>query len=216
MLLLVAVSAFSQTPKQWRDSLSVLNGLLQYDPKSVSLHLRKAAVNLQLLEWETAIEECTTVLQEDKKNLAALYYRAYANNSLRRYELARNDYEDFLKISPYNMEANLGLAYTYTCLKHNDEALDLLNNLVEMYPDSSVVYVARGELEKDMKSYDIALYDFDKALEITPYRHDIVVSMVEVLIALNRRKEAKDFLDEAVRNGIPKGILREWYTKCGY
>lgn len=147
--LLLGVTALkAQTQKQWRDSLSAVNKVIALYPDSINLQLQKANINLQLLEWEDAAAICSNILKKDTINLSALYYRAYANNNMRRYELARNDYEDFLKISPRNMQARLGLAYTYIQLKRYQPALDQLNNLVEMFPDSSVVYAARAELEK--------------------------------------------------------------------
>ena len=185
-------AANAQTMKQWRDSLNNVNK----EPETLSkLHqallLSKAAVNLQLLEWSDAIEACGQVLAKDKNNLSALYYRAYAYNNLRRYSLAKNDYERFLSMSPDNMEARLGLAYTYMLMDRDTEALDQLNNLIELHPENSVAYAARAELEKDMKMYDTALFDFDEALKRDPTNTDYTVSKVEILILQGRRKEAK-------------------------
>ena len=215
ILLLIATSAANaQTLKQWRDSLDVINKEIAVHPDSLNLQLNKAAVCLQLLEWEDAANTCGKILDKDKNNLAALFYRAYANNNMRRYELARNDYELFLSMSPHNMEARLGLAYTHIKLEQPTKALDELNNLVEMYPESCVVYAARAELEKDMKQYETALFDFDEALKRAPGIRDYTVSKVEILIAQNRKNEAKAALDEAVSHGVPRGLLLEWYAKC--
>ena len=214
LLAMAATTASAQTMKQWRDSLAVVNKEIAAHPDSLNLQLCKAAVCLQLLEWSDAADVCGEVLDKDKNNLSALFYRAYANNNLRRYELARNDYERFLSMSPRNMEARLGLAYTYIRLGRQAEALDEMNNLVEMPPDSSVVYAARGELEKDMKLFDTALFDFDEALKREPANKDYTVSKVEILISLNRRNEAKATLDKAVSHGVPRGLLLEWYAKC--
>ena len=215
ILLLIATSAANaQTLKQWRDSLDVINKEIAVHPDSLNLQLNKAAVCLQLLEWEDAANTCGKILDKDKNNLTALFYRAYANNNMRRYELARNDYELFLSMSPRNMEARLGLAYTHIKLEQPTKALDGLNNLVEMYPDSCVVYAARAELEKDMKQYETALFDFDEALKRAPGNRDYTVSNVEILIAQNRKNEAKTALDEAVSHGVPRGLLLEWYAKC--
>lgn len=213
LLLGVSVS-YAQTPKQWRDSLNVLDKEISLSSDSMPLHLNRAAVNLQLSNWEDAVEDCKTVLRKDPVNLSALYYRAFAHNNLRRYNLAKNDYEDFLKLSPRNMEARLGLAYTYMQLKLYTDAMDQMNNLVEMFPDSSVVYAARAGLEQELKSYDTALYDWDKAIKREPDNKDYVTSKVDILLLSDRKKEAKAALDEAVRNGIPRGMLREWYSKC--
>ena len=215
ILLLIATSAANaQTLKQWRDSLDVINKEIAVHPDSLNLQLNKAAVCLQLLEWEDAANTCGKILDKDKNNLTALFYRAYANNNMRRYELARNDYELFLSMSPRNMEARLGLAYTHIKLEQPTKALDELNNLAEMYPDSCVVYAARAELEKDMKQYETALFDFDEALKRAPGNRDYTVSKVEILIAQNRKNEAKAALDEAVSHGVPRGLLLEWYAKC--
>lgn len=213
-LLLGASSVSAQTPQQWRDSLSVLSKQISQSVYSADLHLKKAAVNLQLQEWNYAIEEYNLVLRNDPKNLAALFYRAFANNNLRHYDLVKNDYEAFLKIAPRNMEARLGLANVYIKLNRHTEAMNMMNNLVESYPDSSVVYAARAGLEKDLKFYDAALYDWNEAIRLKPDNRDFVISKVDILLMMSNKKEAKLVLDETVRKGTPKGILREWYLKC--
>lgn len=204
----------AQSLKQWRDSLDRVNKELKIFPSSTKLLLSKAAVNLQLLEWKDAIDACGQVLEKDGNNLAALYYRAYANNNLRRYDLAKNDYEKFLSLSPDNAAARLGLAYTYIKLERPNDALDQLNNLIEIYPDYAVAYATRAELEKDMKMYDTALFDFDEALKRDPGNKDYTVSKVEILILQGRREDAKNALDTAVSHGVPRGLLLEWYAKC--
>ena len=86
-LWLSAATAFSQsllTSKQWRDSLEVLNGQIATSAWSSDLHLRKAAVNMELKQWEYAVDEYGLVLQKEPDNPAALFYRAYANTHLRR------------------------------------------------------------------------------------------------------------------------------------
>lgn len=213
-IILSVTTAGAQTLAEWRDSLATINKQTELYPDSLELKLSKAAVNLQLLEWGDAIKACNEVLTKDKNNLSALYYRAYANNNLRRYELAKNDYERFISMSPCNMEARLGLVYTYTKLNRNTDALDQANNLVELYPDSSIVYAARAEVEKSMKSYETALYDINEALKRDSDNNDLYITKVETLLLLNRKKEAKDTLDEAVRIGIPRGTLLQWYRKC--
>lgn len=213
LLLSVSVS-HAQTLKQWRDSLNVLNAQVARRPGAVDLCLNRAAVHLQLSNWEAAAEDCGTVLRKAPDNLSALYYRAFAYNNLRRYNLAKNDYEDFLKLSPRNMQAGLGLAYTYMQLGRHTDAMDRLNNLAEMYPDSSVVYAARAGVEAEVKLYDAALYDWNEAVKREPSNKDYTISKVEILLVLDRRTEAKAALDNAVRNGVPRGLLREWYQKC--
>lgn len=211
---LCAHAALAQTNAEWRDSLTTLSRQIELNPKSVDLRLRKAAVNLQLQQWEYAIEEYNTVLLDQPQNTAALYFRAYANNNLRRYDLAKNDYEDILKRSPSHLEARLGLAYTLILMGRAAEALEQMNVTVEQHPDSAVAYAARAGLEKDMKLYDTALYDWEETIRLSPESTDYIVSKADILILMGRKAEAEALLDDTVRRGTPRGALREWYKKC--
>ena len=220
---LMATTAFSQstithypspiTPN-WRDSLKAINKQIEQLPWSTDLHLRKAAFNLELKQWQYAIDEYGLILQHDDQNPAALFYRAYANTHLRRFDLARNDLNDLLVAHPHHFEARLSLAVVLQRLGKRQEALDQLNQTIEMHADSAVAYAARANLERDMKQDDAALYDWQRAEELSPRDPTYVVSHVDLLLVLERRLEARRVLDDAVRRGVPRGMLQEWYNKC--
>ena len=42
----------------------------------------------------------------------------------------------------------------------------------------------------------------------------LAVSKVDVLIRMERRKEAREVLDALVAKGTPRGVLKEWYDRC--
>ncbi len=202
----------ADTPK-WRDSLAVLNKQIATQPWSTDLHLRKAAVNLELQQWQYAIDEYGLVLQHQVHNPAALFYRAYAATHLRHYEAARHDLETLLSVFPTHMEARLSLAYVLQRMGRQSEALDELNMVVEMQPDSALTYVARASLEREMNQLEAALYDWQQAVRLEPMNSDYVVSEVELLLHLGRKAEALRVLDEAAERGIPRGLLLEWRRK---
>ena len=200
--------------QNWRDSLTVLNKQIATSPWSTDLHLRKAAVNLELKQWQYAVEEYALVLKRDPNNPAALFYRAYANTHLRRFDLARNDLNDLLAYLPRHFEARLSLAVVLQQMGRKQEALDELNQTIQMHADSAVAYAARANLERQMKHDDAALYDWERAEQLDPKDPTFVVSHVDLLLVLERREEARRVLDAAVKRGIPKGMLLEWYDKC--
>ena len=217
LVLLVAVTqqqaGFAQSNQQWRDSLNVLTQQIAQSPYSVDLHLRKAAVNLELQQWEFAVDECKLILRNDEKNLTALFYRAYAYTHLRRSDLAKNDYNDILLEKPTHMEARLGLSYVYQLMGKRNDALDLLNIVVEQHPDSVAGYVARASLETDMQRYDAALYDWEKAIELDPQNTDYQFSCIDVLIRLGRKEAARRELDKLASRGVNQGALRNFYQR---
>ena len=202
LLFIIFYLLFSPAGAQnWRDTLTVLNKQIAQSGWSSDLHLRKANANLQLKQWQYAADEYGLVLQHEAHNPAALFYRAYAYTHLRRFDLARNDLNDLLIMLPQQ-------------LGRKQEALDHLNQAIQQCPDSAVAYAARANLERDMKQDEAALYDWQKAEELSPRDPTYVVSHVDLLLVLERRKEARRVLDAAVKRGIPRGMLIEWYAKC--
>ena len=205
------IASHTQTPRSenWRDSLTILNKQIAESAWSTDLHLRKANANLQLKQWQYAVDEYALVLQKEPHNPAALFYRAYANTHLRRFDLSRNDLTDLLAIVPSHFEARLSLAVALQQLGRKQDALDNLNQLIQQHADSAVAYAARANLERQMKQDD----DWQKAEELAPRDPTYVVSHVDLLLVLERRKEARRVLDAAVKRGIPRGLLTEWYEK---
>ena len=210
----LTLRAQSNDNQRWRDSLTVLNKLIDTQPWSTDVHLRKAAANLQLKQWQYAVDEYAQILQKEPHNPAALFYRAYANTHLRHFDLAKNDLNDLLIVVPNHFEARLSLAIVLQQLGRKQEALDQLNQTIQMHADSAVAYAARANVERQMKLDDAALYDWQRAEQLAPRDPTYVASHVDLLLVLERRKEARRVLDEAVKRGIPRGLLWEWYTKC--
>lgn len=213
-LSVACASAMAQTPQEWRDSLSRLNDQLRQSPRSVDLRLKKAAVNIELNQWEYAIEEYSRVLELEPKNLAALFFRAYANNYLRQYDLAKYDYETFLSVQPKHFEAQLGLAMVKRNMGRKTDALDELNRLVQLFPDSVNAYVARADYEAELGQYEVSLFDWDEAISHQPKNADLVASKVDLLLRLERDAEARKELEKAIDRGIPRAALKEWIDKC--
>lgn len=214
IVLFWTVCASAQTPKQWRDSVSVLIEQINLHPKNIDLRLKKAEANINLSQYDYAAEEYSKVLKLDERNLAALYFRAYCYTQLRQYSMARADYDAFLAIQPEHLEAHLGLARVLQLLNRRADAVDELNRCVQMFPDSADAYAARAAYETQLKQYDAALYDWDEALRLRPNDASLTVSKVDILLNLGRIREAREALDKAVKQGTTRAALREWYDKC--
>lgn len=98
-LFLSTVHASAQTAQEWRDSLSYLSQLIECNPKSLELRMRKAEANIALEQWQYAMDEYSNILDLYPTHLGAFYFRAFTNVKLRRYAFARLDYEQVLKLS---------------------------------------------------------------------------------------------------------------------
>ena len=214
LLFICGAMAHAQTPQEWRDSVSTLIEQIRLHPKNIDLRLKKAEANINLQQWDYAIEEYGRVLRLDERNLAALYFRAYCQGKVHHYDLAKVDYEQFLAIQPQHFEAHLGLAHVLQKMGRKTDTVDELNRIVLLFPDSAQAYAARAAYETELGQYEVALFDWDEALRCQPSNEGYTVSKVDVLIRMNRRKEARETLDALVRKGTPRGALKEWYDQC--
>lgn len=207
-----AVSA--QDRSALRDSLSQAADRLGYHPDSLDLRLKKASWNIQLEQWQYAKDEYDYVLKREPYNIAALFYRAFVNEKMKRYGFARLDYENMLSIVPGNFEGRLGLALLNQKDHHYTEALDNINILVSQYPDSAVAYAARAGMELERNMFELAEYDYGKAIELAPDNMDYRLNRADVRLRLKRKDEARADLDEMVKSGVSRANLMQWYAKC--
>jgi tetratricopeptide (TPR) repeat protein len=214
LFYLSVITAVAQSRQEWRDSLETLSASLKQDPDNIDLRLRKAEADIQLERWDYALAEYGRVLRTDEKNLAALYFRAYVHERQKHYDLARVDYESFLAIQPLHLEARLGLAHILQKMGRRSDAMDVLNQIVQMFPDSADAYAARAAFETKYLQYELALYDWNEAIRLRPDNEGFVISKVDLLIRLKRKKEAQEALDALVSKGTPRGMLKEWYDRA--
>lgn len=214
LFYLSVITAVAQSRQEWRDSLETLSASLKQDPDNIDLRLRKAKADIQLERWDYALAEYGRILRTDEKNLAALYFRAYVHERQKHYDLARVDYESFLAIQPLHLEARLGLAHILQKMGRRSDAMDVLNQIVQMFPDSADAYAARAAFETKYLQYELALYDWNEAIRLRPDNEGFVISKVDLLIRLKRKKEAREALDALVSKGTPRGMLKEWYDRA--
>lgn len=213
-LAIVGLPTMAQERNVLRDSLSAAMENLAYHPDSLDLRLKKASWNVMLEQWQYARDEYDYVLRRDPDNLAALFFRAFVNEKQKRYKFAKLDYEHLLTVVPGHFEGRLGLALLNQRDCHYTEAMDQINMLVSQFPDSAVAYAARAGIEMERKMYDVAEFDYGKAIELKPDVVDYWLNRANVRILMKRKKEAREDLDKMVERGVPRANLVEWYAKC--
>ena len=211
LFLTLALGCGAQSQQELRDSLSTLIQQINRFPNDQELRFRKAAVNLLLEQWNYAIDEYTFILKK-ADNPTAFFYRAYAYTKVGNYPFARADYEALLKLQPTHFEGLLGLALLNEKDRRTTEAMDMMNRLVEMYPDNAIAYAARGGMEKDRLLFDLAEYDYTEAIRLCPDEPQYFLNRAVIRINLGKKRLAKDDLDQAVNLGISRAELARYYT----
>ncbi|MBR1462765.1 MAG: tetratricopeptide repeat protein [Prevotella sp.] len=213
LLMMMAGINAAQDWKTMKDSLENAVERLAYHPDSIDLRLRKASWNMRLEQWEYAKDEYDYVLSREPMNLSALFFRAYVNEKLHRYHFARLDYQNLLTVVPTNFEGRLGLALLNQKDKHYTEAMDQMHILIEQHPDSAVAYAALAGMEKERELYELAIYDYSKAIALDPSNTDYLLNRADLYIKLKKPTDARNDLERLVTLGVPKQSLEEMFDK---
>ena len=142
-----------------------------------------------------------------------IWQRAFVNEQLHRYSFARLDYEHLLYLVPGNFEAQLGLALLNERDNHHTEALDGLNRLVMQFPDSTLAYAARANLERDHQQYDLAAFDYTEAIRRAPDNTDYLLARADIWITLRQYEKAKNDLQKLMTLGIPRMALKPFFER---
>ena len=218
-LLIIAVAwcctaTWAQQREAWRDSLEQATALVRKFPEDNDLRLRKASWNMMLEQWEYAKKEYDLILERDSNNVAALYFRAYVYEKTHRYKFARKDYLNMLKIVPGNFNGMLGLALLNQKDLRYTEAMDMANQLIQLYPDSAVAYAVRGGMEEERGMMEVAEYDYSEAIRHDPDNTDYLLRRADLRIRMGNKRGAKEDLDTAVAKGLPRPTLADLYARC--
>lgn len=214
LLLCATLTAQAQQEMTLRDSLSLKIRQIEAYPDSLPLRFEKASINMQLEQWRYAQEEYTSILKLSPRNPEALYFRAFAYDKQGYYDFAAADYEQLSSILPGRLNVMLGLALIRDKQGRKTESMQLMNQIVQLFPDSTVAYLARGNMELDRGQNETAEYDFSIAVRLSPNDTDARLLHAEALLRLERRTEALDELKELCRQGVPAASLTEYFQRC--
>ena len=170
----------------------LLSPSISFFPTEVSAQSRS--------EWRDSLETLSASLRQDPDNIDLRLRKAEADIQLEQWDYALAEYGRILRADERNLAALFFRAY-------------VLNRIVQMFPDSADAYAARAAFETKYLQYELAVYDWGEAVRLRPENEGFVISKVDLLIRLKRKKEAREALDALVARGTPRGTLKEWYDR---
>ena len=94
------------------------------------------------------------------------------------------------------------------------ESLDLLNQLLVEFPEDAVLYVARADVERDMKHEDLALVDLDEAIRLAPNSVDAYLLRGDIYLDQKKKSQAKADFEKAIALGVPPADVHEQMQQC--
>ena len=164
---------------------------------------RRGAVCLILRDYDTALRCYSSLLELKPDNAQALFYKGYTYQQLKRPDDAIKQYDKALSLDPGNVSAASALAVIKAGRKQYDEALAILDNLIVRKPSTASLYEVRGNMQMELGRNELALYDFNKAIELDPNN---AINYINRAILYGRKKQkalSENDLQHAQELGAP-------------
>lgn len=117
--------------------------------------------------------------------------RAYIYVLRRDYPAARIDYNRLLELDPQSYSGRLGLATLEQKEGKFREALEILNKMLAATPEDATLYIARADVEREMKHEDLALVDLEEAIRLDAASADAYLLRGNIYLAQKKKGLAK-------------------------
>lgn len=208
-LLFSNIGIIQQKQRNYEKAVESFTYALNIAPFAVPVLLNRATVYMELALTDKAYLDYCQVIDLEKNNAEALLMRAYIYVVRRDYKAARIDYNQLLRTDPSNYAGRLGLISLNQKEEKYNEALEILNLMLQEFPHDTTLLMMRAGIETDMKSFDAALLDLEEAIKIDPDSPYVYIHRGEVYLQQNKKALAKQDFERAISLGIPQSELRE-------
>ena len=133
-----------------------------------------------LNQQDAAIDAFRAVLAQDPQSVPALDGLTKALIAEKRYTAAIAE----LKNAPADEVLRLNLAIAYSKNDNIDEAIQILNAIVQQHPEYAQAHANLGIVYTQQKRFTEAAHEFEAALELAPSDDTVRLSYVKTLTAL--------------------------------
>lgn len=183
-------------------------------PKLIPVLEQRAGLYLDKGERGKALEDFSAILKLEPDHEQALLGRGYLLMQQHKLQEARLDFESLLLNYPQNRQGELGMAILAQKQGRFQESADRFARLIERYPADPSLYEARGNMEREAKWYELALIDYEEAGRLSKNDPIYNVMQAQVYLDQDKKKSARRMLDRAVRDGLSRSSLEEFYNQC--
>jgi tetratricopeptide (TPR) repeat protein len=187
------------------------------DSKFPKQRVRTLLVRAELLNQQKKYQEAfvllTDALLEMPEEKELLYTRALMADHLGRIDVLESDLKKILQEDPGNAEALNALGYSLADkTTRYTEAQQYLQKALNISPEEAVILDSYGWLKFKLGDYAQALEYLQKAYA-KQQENEIAAHLAEVLWVLDRKEEAKDLIDKAIKNSPDDDYLLDFQKR---
>jgi tetratricopeptide (TPR) repeat protein len=196
----VAAVALLAKNKQFDVADSRLKQLkMQFPKQEMRILLTQAELYNQQKQYAKAFKLLSDALAKQPEQTDLLYTRALIAEHVGKLDVLESDLRKILAKEPNNVAALNALGYTL--LDHANryaEAEKYLQQAIKLQPNEAVIMDSYGWLQFKLGRLDAALDYLQRAYNKQP-ENEIAAHLVEILWMLNKKQEARELFDKAIK-----------------
>jgi len=158
--------------------------------------LGRGRAYLHLQDLDTAITAFNSALKENPDFLEVYLYRAKAWEAKKTVKGLEQAFQDYQKLEVLKKKI-LAQADTNIQSGKYKEALAIYERVLSVQPDSAEAYHGRGKVYFAQQNWDLALKEFDQAIQLNPKLADAYYKKYLSYQKLGKTKEAQETLQKA-------------------
>jgi tetratricopeptide (TPR) repeat protein len=181
-----------------------LTEVLEQNPTNADALNKRGLCRLKRTAYKKSIEDFTAALDLTPNDPVLWKHRAMAYGSLREFEPAIRDFTKTLELDPNAKDARESFGATYSVMaaekadaKQFQEAADLMDKAIAVYPEAAVFYHQRGSCFFHLGEYQKAIDDLNVAIGKEPTKPDHYENRALSLQRLGRHEEADADFEKA-------------------
>ncbi len=179
------------------DNISCYIAAVSLNPNDATIYYRRGRAYYDSKEYEKAIADYTASIKIDPSQFSVYYDRGNIYLKLEKYREAVADYTEAIRIDPNHASAYMARGGAYEKIGEYDKATAdytaasplrksdvpiceaqmsstplCLTTEIHLHPNSSILYIHRGDIYNDLGEHDKAVEDYKEAIRIDPeYTH---------------------------------------------
>ncbi|KAJ3329974.1 serine/threonine-protein kinase KIN2 [Blyttiomyces sp. JEL0837] len=150
------------------ESFQAFDKALELDSTNVNSLIKRASIFMEKGDLESALREYARAEDTKSEDPDLYYHRGQVRFLTSDLEAAISDYRKSLDIDDSFVYAHIQLGVALYKSGNKSEAANIFKAAAKKFKDSPEVFNYHGELLLDQGSYELALENFDKAIQINP------------------------------------------------
>lgn len=128
----------------------IFDELLLNNPNNVEFKINASEALLWLKEYDLALKEYTKLYNSDPENVIVLLGLANTHSNLKNFKKSINLYKKVIEKSEIT-GAYIGLAYTYHANDQDDKSLEIIEKVLDKFPNNKELKALKSKIESKYK-----------------------------------------------------------------